>query len=188
MTKIYFVRHAQADNSINDTSVRPLTEKGWSDTRRVTATLKNIDIAAIYSSPYRRTIETVAHLAAERNLNIQRVDDFRERAVGEGWNGELPSLAKLQWADLDFKSGNGESLREVQARNTKALYGVLATEGSSNIVIATHGTALSTIMAHFIPEFSYDDFLVRIDRLPYIICITFNEGRFEKMEDIEVVN
>ncbi len=40
-TDIYFVRHAQSDISVKDDMLRPLTEKGMSDTKLVTKALKD---------------------------------------------------------------------------------------------------------------------------------------------------
>ena len=46
MTTVYFVRHAEADNSVRDGRIRPLIKKGMSDRALVTTFLndKNIDV------------------------------------------------------------------------------------------------------------------------------------------------
>ena len=36
MTTVYFIRHAQADNSIRDGRIKPLTDKGPTDRKLVT--------------------------------------------------------------------------------------------------------------------------------------------------------
>ncbi len=50
-TNVYFVRHAQPDFSVKDEVIRPLSEKGIQDTKKVTDTLINKNIASVYSSP-----------------------------------------------------------------------------------------------------------------------------------------
>jgi len=79
MTTVYFIRHVQSDTSIRDGRIRPLTEKGLNDSRLVTAYLsdKNIDIA--FSSPFKRSVDTIMDFKQKNNLKIQTIEHFRER-------------------------------------------------------------------------------------------------------------
>jgi 2,3-bisphosphoglycerate-dependent phosphoglycerate mutase len=43
MTTVYFIRHAQADNSVCDGRIRPLTEKGLVDRKLVAEFLMDFD-------------------------------------------------------------------------------------------------------------------------------------------------
>jgi 2,3-bisphosphoglycerate-dependent phosphoglycerate mutase len=56
MTTVYFVRHAEADNSVRDGRTRPLTDKGMNDCALVTAFLKDKKIDVVLSSPFKRSI------------------------------------------------------------------------------------------------------------------------------------
>lgn len=58
MTELYFVRHAHADYS-EDEYHRPLSLNGIRDVERVTSLFNDQHIDAIYSSPYKRAIQTV---------------------------------------------------------------------------------------------------------------------------------
>ena len=60
MTTVYFIRHAEADNTNRDGRNRPLTEKGMNDRALVTAFLHDKNIDAILSSPFKRAVDTVA--------------------------------------------------------------------------------------------------------------------------------
>ena len=51
------------------------------------------------------------------------------------------------------------------------------------IVIGTHGTALSTILNFYHPEFGCRDFLRIIDWMPYIIELDFEEERLLSMKE-----
>jgi len=77
--------------------------------------------------------------------------------VGNVWIEDFNSFAKKQWEDFDYKLSDGESLREVQNRNIKALNEVLRMYEGKNIVIGTHGTALSTIINYYDSTYGYDD-------------------------------
>ncbi len=59
MTTIYFVRHAKPDYQNHNDRLRELTEKGLEDSRSVTAFLSDKKIDLIFSSPYRRAIDTI---------------------------------------------------------------------------------------------------------------------------------
>ena len=59
MTTVYFMRHAEADNTNPDGRNRPLTEKGLTDCELVTDFLSDKKIGAVISSPYKRAIDTI---------------------------------------------------------------------------------------------------------------------------------
>lgn len=80
--KVYFVRHATRDHMVKKDTA-PLSEKGRQEAQSLVAWFEGKCIEAIYSSPYARTIETVAPLARTVNIDIQVVDDLRERVIGE---------------------------------------------------------------------------------------------------------
>lgn len=184
-TRIYFVRHAEPDFSIRDDMTRPLTEKGTADARKVTAVLLDKGISAVYSSPFKRAVDTVRDFAERSGLNIITNDSFCERIAGE-WVEDYKSYSKRQWEDFDYKLTGGESLRAAQKRNIEALHYVIKENEGKNVAVGTHGTALSTIMNYFNPAFGHDDFWRIIDRMPYILCLSFNGLELAAAEEIEI--
>ncbi|SHH76177.1 Histidine phosphatase superfamily (branch 1) [Clostridium grantii DSM 8605] len=74
-------------------------------------------------------------------------------------------------------------MREVQERNIAALIDIVKENKESNIVIATHGTALSTIIQYYSEDFGYDDFHRIKDFMPYIWCIELEDGNVKKIEE-----
>lgn len=184
-TEVYFVRRAQPDFTVRDDAMRPLSEKGMADARRVTNTLMENNITAIYSSPLRRAVDTISGLAENAGIEITIGNDFRERKIGE-WVEDFRSFSQKQWEEFDFKLAEGESLREVQERNISALFEVIRRNPGRSVVIATHGTALSTIMNYFDPSFAYDEFLDIVDRMPHILRFRFDGMNFECVDEIEL--
>lgn len=158
MTKIYFVRHAEPNYNNRDDMSRELSAKGMADRELVTQFLSDKNIDVVLSSPYKRAVDTVAHFADSKGLNIEIVDDFRERKVDGDWVEDFTSFSKAQWADFDYKLSGGESLNEVQRRNISALNTILEKYKGKNIVIGSHGTALSTIINYYDKSFEYEDF------------------------------
>lgn len=177
MTTIFFVRHAEADNSNSDTRNRNLTEKGLLDIQLVTEFLSSKNISAIYSSPYKRAIDTVSEFASLNHLTINTIEDFRERkSSGIRLSGnEEKEFFKQLFEDFDFALPGEENLNEVQRRNISALVPLLEEHMGKNIVVATHGIALATIIRYFDSSFSFLDFWDMLKKLPWIVKVDFNK-------------
>ncbi len=173
MTKVYFVRHAEPNYNNRDDMSRELSAKGMNDRELVTQFLANKNIEVVLSSPFKRAVDTVAHFADSKGLNIEIVDDFRERKVDNAWIEDFTSFSKAQWADFNYKLSDGESLNEVQIRNISALNCVLEKYKGKNIVIGSHGTALSTIINYYDKSFGYEDFERIRTVMPWIVEFTF---------------
>lgn len=174
MTKVYFVRHAKPDFSIKDDLLRPLTEEALNGCKKVTEFLSDKDIRCAFSSPYKRAIDTLKDFSESSNIEINVIDDFRERKIDNSWIEDFDKFAKEQWADFDYKLPEWESLNQVQERNIKALMQILEENADQNIVIGSHGTALSTIINYFNKKFGYAEFERVKYLMPFIVCFTFN--------------
>ena len=61
MTTVYFVRHAEADNTNPDGRNRPLTKKGFTDCKLVTEFLSDKKIGAVigHTFTYSHIVQTV---------------------------------------------------------------------------------------------------------------------------------
>lgn len=73
----------------------------------------------------------------------------------------------------DYHEEGGESIAMVQKRNMEALNEILSDNADKEVVLGTHGTALSTILNFYDKSFSCEDFLRIIDWMPYIIELDF---------------
>lgn len=189
MTTVYFIRHAQANNSVRDSRSRPLTEKGKEDRALVTAFLQDKGINAVFSSPFVRAMDTIAVFADKNHLPIKTVEDFRERRGDNGMHRTHPdfvSFLKQQWADFTYTYSDGESLQEVQNRNIAALQKILTDCKGKHIAIGTHGMALSTILAYYEPLFGYADFLAMAHKLPWAVKMSFLDETCTGVEKIDL--
>ena len=79
MTRIYFVRHAQPDETWADDRTRPLTQLGLSDRNKVTKLLTDTKIDTCISSPYLRSLDTIADYAASLGMTVTIDERLRER-------------------------------------------------------------------------------------------------------------
>jgi len=185
MTIVYFVRHAQPNYNNHDDLTRELTAQGLVDRMKVVDALRETTVDAVLSSPYQRAVDTVQPLADLRGLTVETDADFRERKVGDGWLEDFTSFAMRQWSDFDFALECGESLRQVQKRNMAALRRAMEKYPGEPLAIATHGTAMGTILNHFDPQWGYQSFLRILDVMPYIVRLEIDtEGRCIAREEI----
>lgn len=171
MTKIYFVRHAQPEHAWEDDRTRPLTGEGKKDSAIVFEFLKDKHIDAFYSSPCKRSMDTIADSAVFFGKDIITDEDLREREKGE--NGNNHGMFHKRWADHNYHEEGGESIAMVQKRNMRALTEILRDNIDKEVVVGTHGTALSTILNFYDKSFGCDDFLRIVDRMPYVIELDF---------------
>ena len=174
MTTVYFVRHAEPNYNNHDDTLRELSPKGMEDRKLVTEFLGDKHIDIILSSPYKRAIDTVRDFEDSYGLPIDIINDFRERKVDSVCIEDFTSFAKKQWSDFTYKLSDGECLQEVQTRNISALEQVINQYAGKNIVVGSHGTALSTIINYYDNSFGYSDFDKIKNVMPWIVEFVFD--------------
>lgn len=184
MNRIYFVRHAKPDFSVKEDLIRPLTEEGINDSRKVKKFLEDKNISKIYSSPYKRAIDTVKEVSDFLNLDIKIVEDFRERKISNEWIEDFNGFCENQWNDFNYRISNGESLKEVQDRNIKELHKILNENDEENIVIGTHGTALGTIVNYYDSNFDHSSFNKIKNVMPLIVVCEFDGIKLRNIDYI----
>ena len=185
MTKVFFVRHAQPVHAHSDDRTRPLTKEGIQDSAIVLETLKDKEIEAVYCSPYKRSVDTIKQVAEYYNLEIQTDERLRERE--KGVDGNNTGMFQKRWENHDYHEEGGESIGMVQSRNIEALKEILENNRDKNIVIGTHGTALSSIMNYYNPQFGCNDFLRIIDWMPYIVEMDFEGQNQINMKELAYI-
>ena len=175
MTNLYFVRHATPNYDNHDDMSRELTQQGLIDRYKAKDFLADKDINVVLSSPYKRSVDTVAPIAEEIGFEIKTYYGLRERTVCDEWLYCFDDYAKKQWSDFTYKLPGGECLGEVQARNVAAINEIIKKYEGKNIAIGSHGTALSTIIHYYSGgKWGFDDFQ-RIKRvMPFIVKLAFD--------------
>ena len=177
MTTIYFVRHAEPNYNNHDDILRELSEKGLKDRELVTDFFIDKQIDIVLSSPYKRAVVTVLDFAEKNGKDILIVEGFKERRVDSDWIVDFDSFCKKQWEDFNYKLSDGECLKEVQSRNIVALDNVLSSYKGKNIVIGSHGTALSAIINYYDKSFGYNDFEKIRFLMPWIVEFSFEDKK-----------
>lgn len=106
-------------------------------------------------------------------MAIHTDERFRERKMGIKSHDYL----KQRWDDFSFCEEEGENLASVEQRNIEALNEILIKHPDMNIVIGTHGTALSTILNHYDTSFGHNGFKRIHNSLPYIIRLDYDGNK-----------
>jgi 2,3-bisphosphoglycerate-dependent phosphoglycerate mutase len=150
--EIVLVRHAQAVPVgtapwAERDDERPLTETGLRDADELAFELDPYHFSAAYSSPYARSLQTVTPTAARRSLEVQQLDDLRERRLAATPRDDWADLLAQAWADPDFAAPGGESGREAQRRGMRALDLLRARHAAGGrLLVGSHGNLISLIL------------------------------------------
>ncbi len=118
--------------------------------------LSHLDIAAIYSSPVERCMETAVYIAGSHQLPIQQVGAVGEVRYGE-WEGEKiealakkPSWKTVQHYPSRMRFPEGETLRAVQFRAIEALEKLSGQHVDETIIIVSHADVIKLVVAHYL--------------------------------------
>lgn len=132
-----------------------LDENGRAQARALGARLADVRLAAVYSSPLERCVETAGAVAEPHGLEVRVEQDLGEVRYGD-WTGRpLRQLARTKlWRDLLrapslTRFPNGETLEEVQTRAV-AIVGEIARRHRRKVVaVASHADVIRLLLAHF---------------------------------------
>ncbi len=130
----------------------------WRGRRQVKKTARHLadthaDLAAIYTSPLDRCLQTAKAVQAQLPVELTPVDDLVEYAIGE-WEGlafaalaEEHDFYEQTRADLTFTPPGGESLQAVSRRIVGALQQIHALhENGQKVLVVGHGASLAVAL------------------------------------------
>jgi len=194
MTEILLVRHATNDwvNTGRLAGWTPgvhLNLDGQQQAQAIGERLASIPVAALYSSPLERTVETAEAIGSHHpELTIQTLEALGEIRYGDWQGAKLNKLRReALWQTVQVYPSRvqfpgGESIRQAQARAVDALESLVLKHPNQRIVVVSHSDVIKLIVAHYIG--AHIDFYQRIEispasltilRLgsdrPYIICV-----------------
>lgn len=128
--KVIFARHAESTANAqhilsNNAHEHPLTEKGQAQALELAAKLKDVPIAAVYSSHILRAVETTQIICGELNLTFTVTDALREFDIGSFEGKSDPqhweefSQIWTTWfrhGQVEQSVGGGENLLQIRQR------------------------------------------------------------------------
>ncbi len=104
------IRHAQSEWNLLFGRTRvdpglpdpPLTAEGIRQAEVAAAELRRVGVRRLISSPYRRTLQTAAILAAHLDVPIEVEPLVRERCAFSCDQGTEPEILAREWPELDL--------------------------------------------------------------------------------------
>ncbi len=134
-----------------------LNDAGKNQAQTLAARLAHFPLAAIYSSPLDRTMETAYYLAAPHRLEVQVIAEIGEVRYGDWEGGELKELSKHElWPGIQHYPsgtrfpGGGETLGEVQMRAVAAIDRLRAQHPKEIIALVSHADLIKLVIAYYI--------------------------------------
>ena len=157
MTTILLARHGETDwnreGRFQGHADPPLNRTGRAQAVDLSVALMAEELAAVYSSPLRRALETAGVVAASHGLEPVPVDDLREVDVGS-WSGltraEVEDRFPEQFARwLDYGQGwdDGETYEEMGERAVDALLRLAEAHDGERLLAVTHGGPMRAAFA-----------------------------------------
>ena len=152
----YFIRHAHS-NYTPDEINRPLSDKGRESLAQLDF-LADKPITAIYSSPYRRAIQTVEPLAQSLKLAIQSDERLIERKLSSQAIADQDFEEALMqlWSRPTFSLVGGESNQQAQQRALALLHELKSKRRNEEIIISSHGNLICILLSAFDPSIDYN--------------------------------
>jgi 2,3-bisphosphoglycerate-dependent phosphoglycerate mutase len=152
---ILLVRHAEpiapGDPRYQEND-RPLSSRGRLQAEQLRDELADAALAAVYSSPYPRALQTVQPLARLHGLDVTIVDDLRERLLSPepmpGWRDEL----RQTWLDFSLRLEGGESSADAQLRVRRVLDDLERRHAGETAVVASHGNLIALGLHAIAPD------------------------------------
>lgn len=194
MTLIYLVRHAQCIGNVEKRLTGyhdyELTEEGKIQAQNLAEYLRDVKFDCIFSSPFKRTVNTVRPIAEMQGLEIETYRDLSEMNFGsyDGYTWEEVDKLDKTILHNSQKEIMGipkqEKTEHVQERMMSVIKNLAEENLNKTILICSHGISIEA-------------FLRGISKLPFnvdskkysqintsinIICYNNENGQFEIKE------
>jgi alpha-ribazole phosphatase len=158
-TRLIIVRHGHTEATANGRFCGrldvPLSASGLQQARDVARWLKGVQLAAIYTSPLKRTRDTAEVIAGWRKLPVTPLDDLTEIDFGdfdgltfEEARQRSPQLYEVYLAAptaIQFPSG--ESLSQLKRRVSRAIELITRTHSGKIVLLVAHAGVNRLVIA-----------------------------------------
>lgn len=159
ITSLLLIRHATNDwvgkRLAGWTPGVHLNQEGVDQAATLAERLSDVSLAAIYSSPLARTMETAQPLARARGLTVQIRQRLGEAQFGD-WTGR--SLEELKdedlWPIIQVYPGGarfpgGESFQQIQARMVAEIDAIRDAHPGQTVAVISHSDPIKMAVAYY---------------------------------------
>ena len=195
LMRLILVRHGETDwnrlGRCQGISDIPLNSTGEKQARDLAHSLKDENIAAIYSSDLQRAVDTARSISEYHGIEIRIDERFREMDQGDFEGLDFTYIREnyadvlKQWQEEPevLRIPGGESLKELQERAWLGFSSLLDRHSGTNVLVVTHNLTIITLLCKFSGKTlkSFREFIVQETSKTIIDC---NEEDFK----IEILN
>ena len=170
-SQVILVRHAA---STGPSPEARLSEEGYQQSLSLVEKLAPFGIDAVFSSPYKRALETIEPFAVNHDFDIQILVDLRERKLSAQPTDDWLEHIRRSFADHDHHLEGGESLVDTRARALKALKTISELDYKLPVAVS-HGNWISSVLTHLDYSFGFEDWRSLGNPDVIEICMTHGE-------------
>ena len=132
----------------------PLNDTGRQQAGFAKTGLLDVELAAIYTSPLQRAVETAEIIRGDREIPIYPTEGLRDMGIGE-WEGLLVSEIDEKypgWYDIwrtaptRIRLKGGEPYAETQKRAWKTFWDIVKKHEGQTVLIVSHMMCISSIL------------------------------------------
>lgn len=153
-TTVYLVRHAQAQPLPHQSEPEwELSETGRAQAESLVPVLAALGIQRVYTSPFRRTRDTIHPFCAASGIAAIVHDGLRERCLSQEWIGDFRDVWRRSWSDLSFALAGGESSLACRARVVAAIEEIVRQHAGETIAVTSHGYTTALFLSTLDPTF-----------------------------------
>ncbi len=186
-TRLFLVRHGATTHSTEDrfagASDVDLSPAGREQVEHLARRLSDDQLAAVYASPLKRTMETAAIIARPHRLTPVPQDGLREIDHGR-WEGMRRADVEAQFAaeyaawDADpftFAPEGGESGLSVLARALPLVRQIVVAHADANVLVVSHKATIRLLISSLL-GFDARGYRDRLDQSPACLNVLDFKG------------
>ena len=162
MIKLILVRHGKTicneKGALSGLTDSVLSETGKLQSQKIADSLKDTNIDKIYTTPFKRTKETISKLAEIKNIKVEESSQLNEINFGDFEGLSFKDIEKNHPEEVQkmikdgdkYKYPNGESLEDTFIRVKKEIDKIINNNENSTILICSHGGTIRNIISYLL--------------------------------------
>ncbi|MEX0832612.1 MAG: histidine phosphatase family protein [Actinomycetota bacterium] len=201
--RLFLIRHGQSDFASADFRESPrgrqwdpgLGEEGRRQAELLASRLLTLERhpAAVYSSPFRRCLETIGPYLRAAGIEAAEEEDIGEVFTGE-WEGksfeeivsadeELARRFRDQEAMFSMSPG-GESGPDLRKRVESAIEGIISGHPEGDLVVVAHGGVINAYLGNVLGIHDQDMFFLPENTSVNTVVLSGERRRIRFMNDV----
>lgn len=178
--KALLIRHATTTGQAPDA---PLAPEGYAQAKGLIPVLSKLSAGPLYSSPFRRALETLEPYADTIGQSITTLNGLHERTLSPTPLNDWEDHLKRSFQDPNYAPVGGESLNMLYER-TQPAFSQIEAVGGPLPAFVTHGGITSALFNRIDPQFGFE----KGRRLgnPALFEVTLEGGRLTSYEKLEI--